>query len=101
MIAMASIDNLGQVDTNSSYGNLYSGKKEVFGLGLGYDFKTFYVDAAYNNIWTNYHMPFLQGFSTAGTEYYSKSAFFANEAAVVSETKNSQNNVTLTLGWKF
>ncbi|AZI19998.1 OmpP1/FadL family transporter [Chryseobacterium taklimakanense] len=101
MIATASINNLGQVDTNSSYGNLYSGKKEVFGLGLGYDFKTFYVDAAYNNIWTNYHMPFLQGFSTAGTEYYSKSAFFANEAAVVSETKNSQNNVTLTLGWKF
>lgn len=101
MTAMASINNLGQLDAQSSYGNLYAGKKEMFGLGLGYDFKTFYLDAAYNNIWSTHNMPFLRGSSTAGTEYYSQSAYFENSGAVVTDTKNSQSNVTLTLGWKF
>lgn len=100
-MSIASIDAQGNVASNTSVGNLYAGKRETIGVGLGYDFKSFYLDAAYNNVTSNYTMPFLRGSSLSGTEYYGQSAYFQNSNAVLSDVKNSQNNVTLTLGWKF
>ena len=85
---------------DASVGNLYAGKKQTLGLGLGYDFKSFYIDAAYNKVNSKYNNPFLRGSSDARTEYYSSSVYFAGNSAV-SEVENNQNNMTLTLGWKF
>lgn len=86
---------------NASFDNLFVGKRNTVGVGLGYDFKTFYLDAAYQNVNSTYHSPFLRGSEAAGTEYYSPSAYFANSSAVVSEVENNRNNFTVTLGWKF
>ncbi|MDO5616118.1 MAG: hemin receptor [Cruoricaptor ignavus] len=77
------------------------GQRNTLGVGLGYDFKSFYIDAAYNHISSTYDNPFLRGSESAGTEYYGSTAFLANNTAVVSEVKNTQNNITFTLGWKF
>ena len=87
--------------SNVSYSNLYGGKRNTVGVGLGYDFKSFYIDAAYNNISSEYASPFLRGNASAGSQYFSSSAYFANSNAVVSNVKNVQNNVSVTVGWKF
>lgn len=84
-----------------SYSDLYAGKRNTVGVGVGYDFKTFYIDAAYNNVSHQYSSPFLRGSGQAGSQYYSSTAFFSNDNAVVSSVKNVQNNISVTLGWKF
>lgn len=78
-----------------------TGARNTIGFGLGYDFKTFYIDAAYNNISSSYSNPFLRGSAASSTGYYSKDFFFTNNNAVVSEVKKSLNSLTLTFGWKF
>lgn len=88
-------------DADASFSSLYSGKRQTLGLGIGYDFKSFYADVAYNHITSDYNMPFLRGNATAGTEYYGNTAWFSNGSAVVSDVKNKFNNVSLTVGWKF
>lgn len=93
--------NANNLAANQSYDNLFAGKRNTVGVGLGYDFKSFYIDAAYNHISSTYSSPFLAGSSDFGSEYYSPNSYFANDASVVSEVKNVQNNLSLTLGWKF
>lgn len=88
-------------NVDASFSSLYSGKRQTLGLGIGYDFKSFYADLAYNHITSDYNMPFLRGSATAGTEYYGNTAWFSNGSAVVSDVKNKFNNVSLTVGWKF
>lgn len=87
--------------TAQTLSNLYAGERENIGLGIGYDFRSFYLDAAYNMINSTYKSPFLAGSSTAGTEYYSPSAYFDNDASVVSDVENKRSLVSLTFGWKF
>lgn len=89
------------VGSDQTYSDLFAGKRNTIGAGLGYDFKSFYIDAAYQNVSSTYSNPFLRGSSSAGSQYYSSNAFFANDAAVVSNVKNVKNNVSVTLGWKF
>ncbi len=93
--------NANGVSGSTGFDNLFVGQRNTVGVGIGYDFKTFYLDAAYQNISSTYNSPFLRGSETAGTEYYSPSAYFANNSAVVSQVDNKQNNFTVTLGWKF
>lgn len=88
------------------YDNLYAGTRNTFGFGLGYDFKSFYVDAAYQNISSKFSNPFLYGNDPAGTQYFSTNysnpnGYFGNDGSVVSEVKNTQSNFTVTLGWRF
>lgn len=85
----------------TAYSDLYAGKKSTIGAGIGYDFRSFYIDAAYNRVQHEYSSPFLRGSAAAGTEYYSPNAYFANANPVVSKVKNLQNNVSVTVGWKF
>lgn len=86
---------------DQTFDNLYVGKRNIFGIGLGYDFKAFYIDAAYNNITSEYSSPFLYGSNAAGSEYYSSSAYIYGDTSAVSKVKNNQNNFTFTIGWKF
>lgn len=100
-ISLASRDNEGQLNLNSSFSNLYVGERHTLGFGIGYDFRSFYLDATYNNISSTYNIPFLQGNAMAGTEYFGNSALFDNDGALISKVKNKQNHFTFTLGWKF
>ncbi len=99
-IALGILQSSGQTG-EASYDNLYAGSKQRLAAGIGYDFKSFYLDAAYTNLSSTYSTPFLRGSEAAQTQYYSSSAYFANDYAVVGEIDRNQNIFTLTMGWKF
>lgn len=87
--------------SNSTYDNLYAGKSNTIGAGIGYDFNSFYIDAAYQNVSSEYKSPFLQGSSDANTGYFSNQYIVNSDAAIVSNVKNKKDNFFITLGWKF
>ncbi len=94
------LNTQGQNET-ASVKDLYAGSKQTLGAGIGYDFKSFYIDAAYNHISSNYHMPFLRGSEAQQTQYFSQSAYFANDSALVSDVDSKRSLISLTMGWKF
>lgn len=85
----------------SGYNDLYIGKRETLGLGIGFDFNSFYVDASYNHIKQNSTNVY------GGGDYYS----LDNSGNVVFLTNNPNNftskledvrdNLYFTVGWKF
>lgn len=83
--------------------DLYIGKRQIFGVGFGFDFKSFYVDAAYNYIKTNSTNVYGEG------DYYSLDnnsnvEFFVYNPSVnkfTSKLEDVRNNILLTVGWKF
>ncbi|ROI10418.1 hemin receptor [Chryseobacterium sp. H3056] len=87
--------NDGGTTANSSFDNLFVGKRSTLGAGLGYDFKSFYIDAAYQNVTSDYRSPFL------ANTYFSDNYIVEADAAVVSDVKNIKDNFFITLGWKF
>ncbi|WP_185145588.1 MULTISPECIES: hemin receptor [unclassified Chryseobacterium] len=86
---------------NTNYSDMILGSRNTIGAGIGYDFGQFYVDAAYQNITSNYKNVFLYGDADAGTGYYSGNFDVASPASVVSDVKNNRNNFFVTVGWKF
>lgn len=88
-------------NANRSYDNLFLGKRNTLAFGLGYDFKTFYIDAAYQNITSEYSNPFMQGSSAYNSGYFSPDYIVESDAFIVSDVKNTRNNFFITLGWKF
>ncbi len=99
-ITMDVINSAGNSESQS-FDDLYVGKRNTIGAGLGYDFKSFYIDAAYQNVQSEYSNPFLKGSANAETGYFSSNAYVTSDASVVSKVKNTQNNFFITLGWKF
>lgn len=85
----------------ASYDNLIVGKRNTIGAGIGYDFKSFYIDAAYQNVSSEYNSPFLQGSSADNTGYFSNQYIVESDASIVSNVKNKKDNFFITLGWKF
>lgn len=79
----------------AKFSDLFVSKRNTFGAGLGYDFKSFYIDAAYQNVSSEYKSPVLFG------EYSSGTFPVESTAAAVSNVKNTKNNLYFTLGWKF
>lgn len=98
-----SVSSFGQngMASNNSYDNLIVGKRSVIGAGLGYDFKSFYVDAAYQNVSSEYSSPSLSGSLTSNTGYFSNNYIVNTNDSVVSNVKNTKDNFFVTLGWKF
>ena len=86
---------------NTSFDNLIAGKRSVIGAGLGYDFRSFYIDAAYQNVSSEYKSPLLAGSGINNTGYFSDQYIVQSDAAVVSNVKNKKDNFFITLGWKF
>lgn len=86
---------------NKTFDNLYVGERNTIGFGIGYDFRAFYLDAAYQNITSRYANPFLYGSNAAGSEYYSSNNYIYGDSSAVSDVKNTRNVYTITLGWKF
>jgi hypothetical protein len=94
--------------SNQSYSNLFVGKRNIIGAGIGYDFKAFYIDASYQNITSTYSSPFLFGkLITTPKEIYTSGYYSPNgtellsDAEAVSKVKNKRDNFFITLGWKF
>lgn len=99
-VSISALDLNGNT-ANKSYDNLILGKKNTLAFGLGYDFKSFYIDAAYQNITSEYSNPFIQGFADYNTGYFSSQYIVESDAAIVSDVKAKRNNFFITLGWKF
>ena len=87
--------------SNQSFSNLFVGKRNIIGAGLGYDFKAFYIDASYQNISSEYSSPFLQGNPEYNSGYFNGGFDVNSDAFAVSKVKNNRNNFFVTLGWKF
>lgn len=86
---------------NAEYDQLYMGKKNTLAIGLGYDFNSFYLDAAFQNVTSKYQNPFLQGYSQYNAGYFSPNYVLESDLSAVSDVKNVRNNLLITLGWKF
>ena len=87
--------------SNENFSDLFSGKRNTIGAGIGYDFKSFFIDAAYQNISSEYSSPFLQGSAANNTGYFSNQYIVNSDVAIVSNVKNKKDNFFITLGWKF
>ncbi|WP_449398896.1 OmpP1/FadL family transporter [Chryseobacterium wanjuense] len=96
-------DNGDVVD--QSYNNLILNDRNALSFGIGYDFKSFYIDASYQNISSKYSNPFLRGVidpsNNIESGYYSPNYLISSDAFAVSDVKNVRNNFFLTFGWKF
>ncbi|WP_295233676.1 hemin receptor [uncultured Chryseobacterium sp.] len=95
--------NDGSVNTNASYDNLMLNNRNALSFGLGYDFRSFYIDASYQNVTSKYTNPFMRGLVDATYEdgYYSSNNLIASDSYIVSDVKNVRNNFFITFGWKF
>lgn len=87
--------------SNSAFDNLIAGSRTTIGAGLGYDFKSFYIDAAYQNIKSDYQSPLLRGSAANNTGYFSDRYIVESNSAVVSDVENIRDNFFITLGWRF
>lgn len=99
-ITINSFNNDGSF-SDKTLNNLYGGERNTLGLGLGYDFKSFYVDVAYQNISSKYKTSFLYGNEAAGSQYFSTQNYIHGGASAVTEVKNNKNLFTITAGWRF
>lgn len=99
-MTISSLSNIGDV-SNTSYSNLFLGKRNMIGAGIGYDFKAFYIDAAYQNVSSEYNSPFIQGSFANNTGYFSNNYIVEVNSSIVSNVKNKKDNFFITLGWKF
>ena len=101
--SLKSFNSTGNSVTNS-YSSLFLGKRQTLAGGLGYDFKSFYVDAGVQNITATYDNPFFGG-EYAVTAYNGFSVINGdgvdNSTSIVSEVKNTKTNFFVTVGWKF
>ena len=86
---------------NTAYNNLILGKRNTIAAGIGYDFKSFFIDAAYQNVSSEYSNPFIQGSAANNTGYFSSQYIVESDASIVSNVKNTRDNFFITLGWKF
>ena len=88
-------------DSKAGFSDLYIGKRETLGLGVGFDFKSFYIDAAYNRIKINSTNVY------GGGKYYNLANngdvnfFVTNPNDFTSKLEDVRDNINLTVGFKF
>ncbi|MGE8554475.1 MAG: OmpP1/FadL family transporter [Chryseobacterium jejuense] len=103
-LTVSRFDNAGNIG-DQSYSNLMLSDRNLLSFGIGYDFKSFYIDASYQNVTSKYSNPFMR--SVVGTDYDSayysldSKSIYTSDDYAVSEVKNSRNNFFITVGWKF
>jgi len=95
---ISSINNDGSI-SNIAYRDLYIGKRNTLGLGIGFDFTVFYLDIAYQNTVYEYSNPFYGG--RYATDSNISSYIVENDNFIVSSVKGSRDNIFVTLGFKF
>lgn len=84
-----------------TFESMFVGDRNTVGAGIGYDFRSFYIDAAYQYVNSDYANPFLYGSEGEGTGYYSPTKELNSANYLVSDVESKQNNFYITLGWKF
>lgn len=80
-----------------SFDNLYFSGKKTFSLGVGYDFSSFYLDAAFQSRKMEYSNPFFGGDLASTT----LNTGISNDRSIVSNVNNTNYGILLTFGWKF
>ncbi len=85
--------------TNKSYNNLYFSDIKTLSAGLGYDFKSFFIDLAYQNSSSSYNNPFFGGIYSSAQSEFNES--IQNNASIVSQVKQTRNSILIGMGWKF
>lgn len=102
-ITINRFNDAGTSTADQPYNNLMLNNRNLLSFGLGYDFKSFYIDASYQNITSKYSNPFMRGILTNDVDsaYYSAKNIVASNSYAVSDVKSSRNNFFLTVGWKF
>ena len=101
--SLKSFNSTGNSGANS-YSSLFLGKRQTLAGGLGYDFKSFYVDAGVQNITATYDNPFFGGeYAVTANNGFSviNGDGVDNSTSIVSEVKNTKTNFFVTVGWKF
>ncbi len=95
--------NDGGIAAAYSDNKLILNDRNALSVGLGYDLRSFYIDASYQNITSKYSNPFLYGVVNNSYEagYYSPNRLISSDAYAVSDVKNVRNNFFITFGWKF
>ncbi|WP_299181194.1 hemin receptor [uncultured Chryseobacterium sp.] len=88
---------------DQSYNDLILNNRNLLSFGVGYDFKSFYIDASYQNVSSKYSNPFMRGILTDNIDsaYYSPGDIITSDDYIVSDVKNRRNNFFITFGWKF
>lgn len=77
--------------------HLYFSKQQTLSAGLGYDFKTFFIDIAYQSMNTTYSNPFFAG--TYGSGDFNE--IVNNSKSIVSQVNQKRNTLLVGVGWKF
>ncbi|MDO4225377.1 MAG: hemin receptor [Bergeyella zoohelcum] len=87
----------GGEESATNIANPYLGSRQILSGGIGYDFKSFYIDAAIQNVTTKFDNAFGAG------EYGSVSSDYGFDSvkSITSSVKQRNNNFLLTFGWKF
>lgn len=87
----------GSVSTSGTLKNYIVSDSKIVSGGVGYDFKSFFIDATYQYATYTYTNPFF-----AGTYATVTASDGRNEGtSIVSNVKNTRGNIYLTAGWKF
>lgn len=88
----------GTIAKNGKVSNYIVGKSQIISGGIGYDFKSFYLDAAYQHQTLSYSNPFFDGiYVLSGTN----GSYFNHGTSIISDAKTTRGNFMFTLGWKF
>ena len=85
-------------------GSPYIGKRETLAGGVGYDFKSFYVDAGFQSSTATYNNPFFGGdYAVTANNSFTvvPGDGVSNGTSIVSNVENTRTNFFLTVGWKF
>ena len=88
-------------EKRAGFDDLYIGKRETLGLGVGFDFKSFYIDATYSKVKINSTNVYGDGDYYA-TDNNGNVIFFTNNPnTFTSNLEDVRDNIYLTVGWKF
>lgn len=88
-------------EKKAGFSDLYIGKRETLGLGIGLDFKSFYVDATYNKVKINSTNVYGDGNYYATDGNGDVMFYTENPKAFTSKLEDVRDNIYLTVGWKF
>ncbi len=102
--SLSVIDPTSNLYSDRKFNNLYLSNRQTFGMGLGYNFKSFYVDAAYQNTSSKFANPFYAGdYASPMENSVFKEGHIVDEQydSIVSDVKTVRNNFVFTVGWRF
>ncbi|WPC12894.1 outer membrane protein transport protein [Riemerella anatipestifer] len=101
--SLSVIDPTNNLYSDRTFSNLYLSNRQTLGVGLGYNFKSFYVDAAYQNASSKFANPFFAGeyASPVNDSVFNEGDGVAYKGSIVSDAKTVRNNFVFTVGWRF